>query len=112
MRRFVLMLAVVAAAAAPAAQRSERPGPESPRTTAAGPPLAAEAGSRDWPQFRGNARLTGVAATPLPATLKVLWNYELGDMADASPAIVDGVVYAAAMNGTLAALDLASGKPR
>jgi eukaryotic-like serine/threonine-protein kinase len=68
----------------------------------------------DWPQFRGNPRLTGVAAASdqPPATLKVLWTYELGDMNDSSPAIADGVVYAGAANGTLAAIDLATGTLR
>ncbi len=68
----------------------------------------------DWPQFRGNARLTGAApaADAPPSSLKLLWTYELGDMNDSSPAIVNGVVYAGAANGTLAAIDLASGKPR
>ena len=77
-------------------------------SSAQAPSLAAA----DWPQFRGNPRLTGVAADALPATFKVLWSYELGDMNDSSPAIADGVVYAGAMNGTLVALDLATGKLR
>ena len=66
----------------------------------------------DWPQFRGNPHLTGVASDAPPAALKVLWSYELGDMNDSSPAIAGGVVYAGAANGTLAALDLATGKLR
>ena len=40
-----------------------------------------------WPQFRGNPRLTGVAASTPPATLKVLWTYEAGDSIDSSAAI-------------------------
>ncbi|HEY6360712.1 MAG TPA: PQQ-binding-like beta-propeller repeat protein, partial [Vicinamibacterales bacterium] len=74
--------------------------------------LDAPVAAADWPQFRGNARLTGVSVEAPPPTLKLLWSYELGDMNDSSPAIADGVVYAGAMNGTLAAVDLASGKLR
>src|SRR5688500_1611168 len=77
--------------------------------------LAVRAGNAqqaDWPQFRGNPRLTGVAATAPPATLKMLWTYELGDMSDSSPAIAAGVDYAGAANGSLVALDLATGKLR
>jgi eukaryotic-like serine/threonine-protein kinase len=73
---------------------------------------AAQLSAADWPQFRGNPRLTGVATETPPPALKVLWSYELGDMNDSSPAIAGGVVYAAAQNGTLAALDLATGKLR
>ena len=46
-----------------------------------------------WPQFRGNPQLTGVAASTLPATLKLLWTYEAGDSIESSAAIVDGAVY-------------------
>ncbi len=44
----------------------------------------------DWPQFRGNPQLTGVAAAALPATLKLLWTYEAGDVIESSAAIVSG----------------------
>ena len=65
-----------------------------------------------WPQFRGNPRLTGVAISAPPATLKLLWKYEVGDSIDSSAAIADGVVYVGAGNGDLVAVDLASGKLR
>ena len=31
-----------------------------------------------WPQFRSNPQLTGVSATALPPTLKVLWTFDAG----------------------------------
>src|SRR3954470_16542066 len=65
----------------------------------------------NWPQFRGNARLTGVAAE-LPATLSLKWTYEGGESFESSAAIVDGVVYIGAGNGDLLAIDLESGKLR
>ena len=67
--------------------------------------------SQAWPQFRGDARLTGVA-TELPATLSLKWTYEGGESFESSPAIADGVVYAGAGNGDLLAIDLQSGKLR
>ena len=73
--------------------------------------LAAGPGE-DWPQFRGNPQLTGVAPTALPATLKVLWTYEAGDAIESSAAIADGAVYVGVGNGELVALDLASGALR
>ena len=65
-----------------------------------------------WPQFRGNARLTGVA-TEVPATLSLKWTYEGGaETFESSPAIADGVVYIGAGNGDLLAIDLETGKLR
>lgn len=66
----------------------------------------------EWRQFRGTPRLTGVSASTPPATLKVLWTYELGDVVDSSAAIVGGVVYVGGGNGDLVALDFESGKLR
>ena len=80
---------------------------QAPARTGAG---TADAGS--WPQFRGNARLTGVSTSAPPAQLKLLWKYEAGDSVDSSPAIVDGAVYFGSLTGDLTSLDLASGKVR
>ncbi len=66
----------------------------------------------DWPQFRGTPRLTGTSAVAPPASLKMLWRYETGDMIDSSPAVAGGVAYIAAGNGELHAIDFATGKPR
>jgi outer membrane protein assembly factor BamB len=63
----------------------------------------------DWPQFRGNAALTGVATSELPATLKVLWTAEIGESVESSAAVSDGRVYVGAQPGVLVALDLQSG---
>src|SRR5688572_22176521 len=30
----------------------------------------------DWPMFRGNSQLTGVATSPLPEKLSLLWTYQ------------------------------------
>ena len=68
--------------------------------------------ANEWRQFRGNPRLTGVSSSVPPATLKVLWTYEAGDVIDSSAAIADGVVYVGGGNGDLIALDLASGALR
>ena len=32
-----------------------------------------------WPQFRGNPALTGVASTAPAEKLRVVWSYEAGD---------------------------------
>src|SRR3954467_8981455 len=65
-----------------------------------------------WPQFRGDARLSGHASADLPATLALKWTYEAGETIESSAAIVDGVVYVGSTKGELTALDLATGKRR
>ena len=72
--------------------------------------LGAQAPATEWRQFRGTPRLAGTSAAALPATLKLLWTYDAGDVIDSSAAIVDGVVYVGGGSGDLLALDLASGK--
>src|SRR3984893_15414660 len=72
----------------------------------------AQAPAAGWAQFRGNPRLTGVAATAPSAVPMLRWTYEAADAIESSPAIVDSVVYVTSANGDLLALDLASGKLR
>jgi outer membrane protein assembly factor BamB len=66
----------------------------------------------DWPVFRGNSQLTGVAGSTLPDRLEVRWKYELGEGTSSTAAIAVGVVYVGADNGKLVALDLRTGKPK
>lgn len=64
----------------------------------------------DWPQFRGDPQLTGVAAANPAKAPRLLWTYEAGDAIESSAAIVGGVVYSGVGNGELVAIDLQSGK--
>src|SRR2546423_1739550 len=66
----------------------------------------------NWNQFRGDARLTGVAAAALPDRLTLRWTYEAGESIESSAAIVDGAVYVGSAKGELLAIDLESGKLR
>ncbi len=65
-----------------------------------------------WPMFRGTSALCGVSGAPLPQTLKLRWSYQAKDSIESSAAIVDGTVYAGSADGSLLALDLATGKVR
>jgi outer membrane protein assembly factor BamB len=65
-----------------------------------------------WPQFRGNYNMTGVSPSPLPATLKLLWTFDAGDLIESSAAIADGVVYVGTGKSELVAVDLNSGQPK
>jgi len=79
---------------------------------AAQQPTAGISPANEWRQFRGSPRMTGVSASTPPASLKVLWTYDAGDVIDSSAAIADGVVYVGGGAGDLLALDLASGELR
>jgi outer membrane protein assembly factor BamB len=70
-------------------------------------PLAA-----DWPQFRGDAALTGVARDPLPARPALAWTFEAGESVESTPAIAAGTVFVGSLDGHLYALELATGKER
>ena len=66
----------------------------------------------DWPQFRGNPQLTGVATGSVPANLKLLWTYDAGESIESSAAISGGTVYVGSQSKDLLAIDLATGKLR
>lgn len=63
----------------------------------------------DWPMFRGNPQLTGVAKSTLPAKLELRWKFEAPAEVESSAAIADGIVYVGCHDGFLYALDLATG---
>ncbi|HEY1306236.1 MAG TPA: PQQ-binding-like beta-propeller repeat protein [Vicinamibacterales bacterium] len=74
------------------------------------PAAPATSAADAWKQFRGSPTLTGLSSSSVPAALKVLWTYDLGDIIESSAAIAGGVVYVGGGNGDLVALDLQSGK--
>src|SRR5438105_1145471 len=63
----------------------------------------------DWPLFRGNPAMTGVAAAKLPDTLVQKWQFKTGDAIEGAPAIVGGVVYVGSFDEHLYAFDLVTG---
>jgi hypothetical protein len=75
------------------------------------PAVAGEPGA-DWPMFRGDLQLTGVARGALPADLATRWTFTRDEAFSATAAIVDDTVYAACEDGVLYALDLADGSLR
>ncbi len=69
----------------------------------------------NWPMFRGNSQLTGVATGTLPQSLSLLWSFQAegkSESIESSAAIVDGVVYVGTIGGYLYALHLENGKPK
>ncbi len=77
--------------------------------------LLSVAGAQDWPLIRGDAAMTGRAATKLEFPLKLAWSTQIGDKTKregvtATPITHGGKVYIGAQNGRFACLDLATGK--
>lgn len=66
----------------------------------------------DWPQFRRDPALNGVAASALGDELEMKWSVPLGFSVESSPAISGGFVYATALPGVLVKLDLLDGAER
>jgi outer membrane protein assembly factor BamB len=64
-----------------------------------------------WPLFRGNALGNGIAASPLPDEMKLIWKHSVPNGAfDATAAIVESVVYIGDLDGNYFALQLSDGK--
>ena len=70
---------------------------------------ASSAGAADWPRFRGDAAMTGVAADVLPQALKLLWSAEIGESVESSAAIVGDRIYVGTQPGLLMALAAGTG---
>ena len=79
-----------------------------PQAGAAEP--ATKPADASWVMFRGGQGLLGFAPGKLPDRLNLLWRYKTRDAVRSSPAVVNGRVYVASMDGTVYALDQATGK--
>jgi outer membrane protein assembly factor BamB len=65
------------------------------------------------PTYRGNAARTGEMAGPGPSgTPTIAWQFDAEGPFANSPVVADGIVYAASGEGTVHALDLATGTER
>ena len=112
--RAILALACLAAPAGLFhACRSRRPTTRpAPLASAAPRPttLVAPAEAGDWPLFRGDPGLTGLAAGELPDALKLHWRARTGGAVKSSAAIVGGKVFVGSDDGHVYCLDLLSGR--
>ncbi|MCE2414867.1 PQQ-binding-like beta-propeller repeat protein [Candidatus Poribacteria bacterium] len=74
--------------------------------------LVSHASFGNWASFRGNPQLTGLADSELPENPQLLWTFQAGDMIESTAAVVDGIVYVGALDGTLYAIDAQTGKKK
>jgi len=82
--------------------------PKKPKTASTSP-AAPTVRRAEWPMFRGNPQLTGVASGTLPDRPALLWKFDTGEGVQSSAAIVSGAVFVGCDGGILFALDLANG---
>jgi len=64
----------------------------------------------DWPMFRGQQRLIGIAGGNLPDKLDFIWKYKTEGQVKSSPVIVDGVVFVGSSDKNIYAIDASDGQ--
>ena len=64
----------------------------------------------DWPMFRGDPSLSGLASGSLSNSLTKLWEFKTGAAVKSSAAIVAGTVFIGSLDDHLYALDLKTGE--
>ena len=72
--------------------------------------MAAASASADWPMHRGNPQLQGIAESAAPAKAELAWIFNGGKPVKAAAAIAQGRVFFGDDDGTIHALELATGK--
>lgn len=70
---------------------------------------AVKKSNSDWPSFRNNDQLQGVAGSSLPEKLEELWVLKTENGIASTAAIVDGKVFIGTIDGTVLCLDLKTG---
>lgn len=64
----------------------------------------------DWPLFRGDSELRGVADTSLPDKPALSWKFKTGDAVKSAPVIVSNVVYIGSGDSNVYALNFSDGR--
>lgn len=59
-----------------------------------------------WPNFRGNASLTGVSYASLPDKPTMLWNFKTNDAIKAAPVVCDGTIVVGSVDGNIYGISL------
>ena len=72
--------------------------------------FAADLPQADWPMFRGNPQLSGVAAGHLPDRFRQLWSFKTGAETKSSPIIAGNTVFIGSGNSNVYAIVLSDGR--
>ncbi len=107
---FVLVLALVLTFAAMRILRSYRPHHESRPPQVSKPVIQKPVAPQfNWPVFRGDARLTGIAKGNLPDDIGLLWSFKTGGYIKSSPVMTRGRVFIGSGDGKVYSLCLENG---
>jgi outer membrane protein assembly factor BamB len=71
---------------------------------------AGAATQADWPMFRGNSGMLGVAPGKLPDQLKLRWKFKTAEAVTSSAVIAGGRVFIGSSDANVYCLDLATGR--
>ena len=71
---------------------------------------AAEASTGEWPFYRGDPGLTGVASGALGDSPELAWSYETRGAVTSSPVVSGGLVHVGSIDGKLHTIDQGTGK--
>lgn len=74
-------------------------------------PIAVSFGGPDWPIFRGNSAMTGVASGAFPEKFALAWKFKTEDAIKSSPVVAEGRVFVGSLDKKVYAVALADGKP-
>jgi outer membrane protein assembly factor BamB len=80
-------------------------------SAATSPQASASFGGPDWPIFRGNSAMTGVATGAFPDKFALAWKFKTGDAIKSSPVVAEGRVFVGSQDKKVYAVALADGKP-
>ena len=69
------------------------------------------ASEEEWPLFRGDSHLSGIASSALPADLELSWTYDAGKAITSSPVVAGGRVFFGADDHAVHCADASSGEP-
>lgn len=72
--------------------------------------IAEEPKHESWVSFRNGHENLGIASSPLPDNLELLWEFETPDGTASTPVIADGKAYAGTLSGHIHCFDLRTGK--
>jgi outer membrane protein assembly factor BamB len=71
---------------------------------------AGEPQTQNWPLYRGDSQLSGVATCNVPDKPQLLWSFKTTGDIRSAPAVVDGKVYVGSGDRSMYALDANTGK--